>query len=71
MDCYVVRIYRRTGKQSRILIGTVEVAGTEKKMVFSNVEELWEILKQKKRRGKTENCRRQMGIQQHRPGGSG
>jgi len=27
MDSYVVRIYRRGGKKSRILVGTVEVAG--------------------------------------------
>jgi hypothetical protein len=44
MDSYVVRIYRRGGKKSRILIGTVEVAGAERKMAFSNIEELWEIL---------------------------
>lgn len=50
MDSYVVRIYRRPGRRSRILIGTVEVAGTEKKLAFSNVEELWEILRRPKRR---------------------
>ena len=48
MESYVVRIYRRDGKKSRILIGTVEAAGNERKMAFSNIEELWEIL----RRGK-------------------
>ena len=50
MDSYVVRIYRRTGAKSRILIGTVEVAGTEKKQGFSNIEELWEILQRRKGR---------------------
>jgi len=30
------------------MIGTVEVAGTEKKMVFSNIEELGEILRRRK-----------------------
>ena len=44
MDSYVVRIYRRGGKKSRILIGTVEVAGAGRKEAFSNIEELWEIL---------------------------
>jgi hypothetical protein len=44
MDSYVVRIYRRGGKKSRILIGTVEAAGAGRKMAFSNIEELWEIL---------------------------
>jgi hypothetical protein len=50
MDSYVVRIYRCAGRKSRILIGTVEVAGTERKMAFSNIEELWEILRRRKGR---------------------
>jgi hypothetical protein len=50
MDSYVVRIYRRAGRQSGILIGTVEAAGTGKKMAFSNIEELWEILRRRKGR---------------------
>ena len=48
MDSYVVRIYRRGGKKSRILIGTAEVAGTGKRLGFSNIEELWEILQRRK-----------------------
>jgi len=48
MDSYVVRIYRRGGGKSRILIGTAEVAGAEKKQGFSNIEELWEILQRRK-----------------------
>jgi hypothetical protein len=48
MDSYVVRIYRRTGKKSRILVGTVEAAGTGKKEAFSNIEELWQILRRRK-----------------------
>ena len=51
MDSYVVRIYRRDGKKSRILIGTVEAAGTDKRMGFSNIEELWEILRHRRGRG--------------------
>jgi hypothetical protein len=50
MDCYVVRIYRRDGKKSRILIGTVEAVGTDKRFGFSNIEELWEILRRRKGR---------------------
>jgi len=50
MDSYVVRIYRRAGARSRILIGTIEVAGTGRKMAFANVEELWEILRLRKGR---------------------
>ena len=44
MESYVVRIYRRVGRKSRILIGTVEAAGTGRRMAFSNIEELWDIL---------------------------
>ena len=50
MDSYVVRIYRRGGKRSRILVGTVEVAGGEGKMAFSDIEELWEILRRRQGR---------------------
>ena len=50
MDSYVVRIYRRAGSKLRILVGTVEVAGTDRKMAFSNIEELWEILRRRKGR---------------------
>lgn len=48
MDSYVVRIYRRAGSKPRILVGTVEVAGADRKMAFSNIEELWEILQRRK-----------------------
>ena len=51
MDSYVVRIYRRAGAKFRILVGTVEAAGTDKRMGFSNIEELWEILGHRKGRG--------------------
>ncbi len=55
MDSYIVRIYRRPGQKSRILIGTVEVAGTGMRMAFSNSEELWEILRRKRRQGGRKN----------------
>jgi hypothetical protein len=45
MESYVVRIYRRSGRKARILIGTAEAAGTGRKMAFTNIEELWEILR--------------------------
>ena len=48
MDSYVVRIYRRAGRKPRILIGTVEAAGTRRKVAFSNIEDLWEILRCRK-----------------------
>ena len=50
MDSYIVRIYRRGGKKSRILVGTVEVAWGEGKMAFSDIEELWEILRRRQGR---------------------
>lgn len=50
MNSYVVRIYRRGGRKSRILIGTAEVAGAEGKLAFSNIEELWDILGRRKGR---------------------
>jgi len=51
MDSHVVRIYRRAGAKSRILVGTVEAAGTGRKEAFSNIEELWEILRHRNGRG--------------------
>lgn len=54
VDSYIVHIYRREGKKSRVLIGTVEVAKTEKRTAFSSIEELEEILRRRKRRGEPE-----------------
>ena len=50
MDSYVVRIYRRAGRRDRILVGTVEEAGTRRKIAFTNIEELWEILRRRQGR---------------------
>lgn len=50
MDSYIVRIYRRSGRKPRILVGTVESAGTRKKVAFTNIEDLWEILRRRKNR---------------------
>jgi hypothetical protein len=44
VESYIVRIYRRSRKRPRVLVGTVETAGEEGKRAFSNAEELWEIL---------------------------
>jgi len=48
MDSYIVRIYRRAGRKPHILVGTVETAGTRRKIAFSNIEDLWEILRHRK-----------------------
>ena len=50
MDSYIIRIYRRKGRKSRILVGTVETAGIRRKIAFSTIEELWEILRRRKER---------------------
>jgi len=54
MDSYIVRIYRRVGRKSRILVGTVEAAGTGGRRAFSTPEELWEILRHRRRPRKPE-----------------
>jgi len=50
MDSYVVRIYRSGGRHSCLLVGTIEAAGAGRKVAFSNIEELWEILRRRKGR---------------------
>jgi hypothetical protein len=50
MDSYIVRIYRRAGRKHRILIGIIETAGTRRKIAFTNIEDLWEILRCRKGR---------------------
>ncbi len=50
MDSYIVRIYRRSGRKPRILVGTIETAGARGKIAFSTIEELWEILRRRKGR---------------------
>ncbi len=42
MDCYIVRIYRRTGEPPE-LAGHVEKVGTEMKEIFHNSSELVKI----------------------------
>lgn len=51
-DSYIVRIYRRDPKNSRLVAGTVEEVGVEGKKGFGDFEELREILSDPKRTGK-------------------
>jgi hypothetical protein len=44
MDSYLVRIYRRTDDNPRMLVGVVEEVGVKEKKAFSNLYELWDIL---------------------------
>ncbi len=46
---YVVRIYRQEKGRPRELVGIVEdIAKRDKRTAFTNIEELWSILKQRK-----------------------
>ncbi len=47
-NSYVVRIYRRTNNNPRLLVGVVEEAGVKEKKAFHNLYELWDILNLKK-----------------------
>jgi len=44
MNSYVVRIYRRTNNNPRLLVGVVEEPGVREKKAFHNLYELWDIL---------------------------
>ena len=45
MKSYVVRIYRYKDKKPRTIVGVVEEVGVKGKMAFTDVDELWEILR--------------------------
>jgi len=61
MDSYVVRIYRRYGRKSRVLVGTVEVAGSGKRTAFANIDELGAILRRRKSRREREKVEADSG----------
>lgn len=50
-DTYIVRVYRYTPDNPRAIIGVVETIGNQGRQAFTNLDELWEILNEKK--GKT------------------
>ena len=45
MKSYVVRIYRFEEKHPLSLVGVVEEVGVKGKKAFTNIDELWEILR--------------------------
>lgn len=49
MENYIVRIYKRKKDDPYAYVGVVEEAGMKGKKAFTNVEELYEILKPKKK----------------------
>ena len=44
MTSYLVRIYRKSDNNPRLLVGVVEEVGAKDKKAFNNVYELWDIL---------------------------
>lgn len=48
MNSYLVRIYRKAEDNPRMLIGVVEEVGKKEKKAFHSLNELWDILNQKK-----------------------
>ncbi|MEW6053050.1 MAG: hypothetical protein AB1552_04560 [Nitrospirota bacterium] len=50
MESYILRIYRRQGDNPMNFIGILEETGTEERKSFTNLNELWDILKSLKKR---------------------
>jgi uncharacterized protein affecting Mg2+/Co2+ transport len=50
-DTYIVRVYRYTPDNPSAVVGVVETIGNQGRQAFTNLDELWEILNEKK--GKT------------------
>ena len=48
MNSYLVRIYRKAEDNPRMLIGVVEEVGKKEKKAFNTLNELWDILNQRK-----------------------
>ena len=61
MENYIVRIYNRKKDDPYAYVGVVEEAGMKGKKAFTNVEELWEILKPKKKIKKCRGIRSSIG----------
>ena len=50
METYIIRIYRREEIGADMLVGTVEEPGVPGKKPFVNLDQLWDILKLKKKK---------------------
>jgi len=48
MNSYLVRIYRKAEDNPRVLVGVVEEVGKKEKKAFNSLNELWDILNQRK-----------------------
>jgi hypothetical protein len=51
MDTFIVRIYRYGNKSLKEIVGLVEVPGSEGKMGFTDLDELWTILSHERNGG--------------------
>jgi hypothetical protein len=56
-DTYIVRVYRYTPNNPRAIIGVVETIGNQGRQAFTNLDELWEILNEKKGKAAKETGR--------------
>lgn len=45
LNTYIVRVYRRKNGFPHSLVGVVEEVGKNEKKAFSNLDDLWDILK--------------------------
>ncbi len=50
MDTYIVRVYRQAPDNPRAIVGVVETVGEEVKTAFTNLDELWAIIKAERRK---------------------
>lgn len=51
MENYIVRVYRREEDNPRTLVGVVEEVGVEGNKAFTSIDELFDILGPRKRKG--------------------
>lgn len=47
MESYIVRVYRRNGKDPANVVGLVEIVETRERKAFKNAMEMWEIMSPK------------------------
>lgn len=62
LNTYIVRIYRRKNGIPHNLVGVVEEVGKKEKRAFSNLDDLWEILKCQAEMGAHNRRTRKKGI---------
>ncbi len=49
IESYIVRVYRRAGRDPELMVGLVEDVGKNEKKAFASIQELMEILNSRKR----------------------